>query len=145
MKKHILRIAIFALVFSFVLSPMAALAAQGEDTVTPRSSYYISATYASISGGSGSITVDFDITAKRPMTTIGATKVEICNSSGTVVKTFYSSSTSGMLSSGRSYYASDVTWNYATSGKKYYAIVYFKAGDSTGSDTATYVTGYATA
>lgn len=121
------------------------IAANTGDTIAPMSSSYISFYYANISGGNGKITVNFNITGTGKMTSIGATKVQIKNSSGTTVKTFYSTTTDGMLGSNRTSYSSSVTYSGASSNSKYYAVVSFKAADSTGSDTASYTTGYATA
>lgn len=120
-------------------------AVNADSGISPQASYYISAVSASASGGTGSIRVNFNITATGWMTSLGAQYVEIYNSNDTLVKTFYASTTSGMLASNRTSYSSSVTYNGATKGAKYYAVVTFKASNSSGGDSDTYTTGYATA
>lgn len=122
-----------------------AFAADSDSGIAPHASYYISSVYASASGGSGSIKVTFNITATGWMTNVGATKVQIYNYNDTLVKTFYSSTTGGMLASNQTAHSSSVTYNGATSGAKYYAIVYFEASNSSGGDSDYYITAYATA
>jgi hypothetical protein len=108
------------------------------------SSQYISSTSASISANSGVITVSFNIIATGTMTSVGATKVQIKDSGGNTVKTFYSSTTAGMMGYNRIIYSGSVSYS-GTSGQKYYAVVSFKAANSSGSDTTSRTTGYVTA
>lgn len=145
MKTKIMRIVAFLLTFSVILSASVMVSASNSDkTVLPLASSYIASVGASISGSDGTITVSFDIFGTGKMSSIGATKVQIKNSNGTTVKTFYSSSTADMIGYNRISYASSVSYP-GTVGQKYYAVVYFKAANSSGSDTTSYTTGYATA
>ena len=140
MKKTVLRTLSLLLVLSFCLSAMAFAGAR-------RTSDYIESCYAySSKVGGGSVKITFDITGTGTMTSIGATKIEIKNSSGTTVKTYKNTDPgfSYMLASNRTSYASSVTYP-GLAGSSYYAVVYFKAGNSSGSDTDTYTTGYVTA
>lgn len=117
-------------------------AANGEDEVAPAASAYIDVVWAEAVGSSGTVRVNFSITATGNMTSLGATYIEICNAAGTPVKWFYPSTTGGMTGYSRSYYASHVTWYDATPGAKYYAIVYYQATNNSGHDTSVYTTAY---
>lgn len=135
MKNNTLRVLTILLVFALCIStlPIAAEA---------RASYYIDSIYASATKDSaGRVTVYFDITGTGKMTEIGATKVEIKNTHNTTVKTFNYTDTGNehMMGSNRTFYASSVTYQ-GLSGSAYYAVVYFKSGNSSGSDTRTYTT-----
>ena len=125
--------------------PVAAATPAPDDQVDPMSSAYISITSVTPIGGNGQVKVNFSIVAKSPMVTLGATKVEIKNSSGTVVKTFSYTSTGGMIGYYKTAFTGSVTYTGATSGAKYYAVVTFKATNTSGSDTRTITTGYVTA
>lgn len=139
--------ALFLALAMFCAVPTPASAAEVEteapveDVVSPRASYYIAAYYASITETNGTVTVYFDIEATRQMTSVGVTTIRIKDSSGATVKTFYSSSTDGMMSYNAYFHVGSVTYQ-GTPGKKYCASVTFKAANSSGSDTATYVTNY---
>lgn len=124
---------------------MPVFATNTDSGISPQASYYINAVSASASGGTGSITVYFNIAATGKMTSLGAQSVLIYNSAGTLVKSFYASSTTGMLASDRYSYSSSVTYNGATSGARYYAVVTFEASNSSGGDSTKYTTSYATA
>lgn len=135
MKRSIMRVMSTILVLTMCISTMV-IAAEA------RSSDYIVSRYASVTGtGGGKITVNFDITATGRMTTIGATKIEIKSSSGSTLKTYKCTDTGYeyMMGSNRTVYSGSVTYQ-AVSGNSYYAVVYFKAGNSSGSDTGTYTT-----
>lgn len=123
---------------------MPVFAANTDPGISPQASYYITSVSASSYGGTGSVKITFNITATGKMTSLGAQKVKIYNSSGTCVKTFDGYTTTGMLGSGYAY-SSSVTYTGATSGAKYYAVVTFKASNSSGGDSTTYTTAYATA
>lgn len=142
-KSHrlIAMIVVLAALCSMMMPVSAANTAPG---ISPQASYYITSVYAYATGGTGSITVTFNMTATGKMTSLGAQKVRIYDANDTLVKTFDGYTTAGMLSSGYSY-SSSVTYNGAKSGAKYYAVVTFKASNSTGGDSDTYTTGYATA
>lgn len=135
MKRHAFRALTIVLVLAFCVSTMS-IAAEA------RASDYIFSRYASTSkDSSGKVTVYFDITATDTMTTLGATKVEIKNTHNTTVKTFKNTDIgySTMMGSNKIFHASSVTYQ-GLAGSAYYAVVYFKAGDSTGSDTGIYTT-----
>lgn len=145
MRSIIIRLSALLLVFSIVCAfPVSVSAVNGEDTIQPQSSNYISTTKASIFGGNGTITVKFSIAATGKMDSLGASVIRIKDTSGNIVKTFYSSSTNGMMGYNCAFHNGSVTYN-ATSGQKYYAVVSFKATDSTGGDYDSYTTAYATA
>lgn len=130
MKKNLTRVTSLVLIFVLCFSLMAISA-------EARASNYISRCSASASAaGSGKVTVTFTINATGVMTSLGATKVEIKNSSGTTIKTYNHTDTgySSMMGSNRSTYTSSVTYSGAV-GATYYAVVYFKAANSSGSDT----------
>lgn len=125
--------------------PVYAIDQSCDSEISTQASYYITSYSAGITGGSGSVTVDFDITGTGWMTSIGASRIDIYTAAGTVVKSFYATSTDGMLSTNRSVHFGTVTYNGAKSGTKYYAVVTFKASNSSGGDSRTFTTGYATA
>lgn len=112
------------------------------DDISTYASLYISSTKAYVEAGSttGSLKVQFNITGTGKMTSLGAKKIQIYDANGTCVKTFNSYDTSGMLGSNRYFYASSVTYTGAKSGAYYYAVVTFKASDSSGGDSCTYTT-----
>lgn len=135
MKKSFFKTTSLVLIFALCMSVMTFSA-------YARSSNYIYSRYADATSiGNGKITINFDITATGRMTTIGATKIEIKSSSGSTLKTYKCTDTGYeyMMGSNRTVYSSSVTYQ-AISGNSYYAVVYFKAGNSSGSDTATYTT-----
>ncbi len=115
--------------------------APAEDVIMPRASEYLAAYFASISETNGTVEVTFDVTATGRMTSVGATTIRIKDSSGATVKTFEYDTTPGMMGYNRISYAGSVTYQ-GIPGKKYYASVTFKAANSSGSDTGTYVTPY---
>lgn len=131
-----------ATIFSIAI-PVAATNSTQEATL--RASNYITSVWAGAYGGNGQITVDFSITATGKMTSLGATSIIIKNSSGDTVKTFLYSTTPTMMGTNLIYYSHSVTYFDATPGKKYYAIVCYKAANRSGSDTTSYTTDYATA
>lgn len=139
MKKNTFRTICTVLTLAICLSSLI--------TAEARASLYIDSRYASTTSiGSGKITVHYDITATGRMTTIGATKIEIKNSSGTTIKT-YKNTDAGyayLMDSNRTFYSGSVTYQ-GIRGNAYYAVVWFKAGNSSGSDTATYTTALETA
>lgn len=146
MKTKTHRVIAFIVVLAVLSSMMMPVFAADTDSgISPQASYYINSYWASSTGGTGSITINFGIVATGIMTSLGAQSVHIYNANGTLVKSFYSSTTSGMLGSNRASYSSSVTYNGATSGAKYYAVVTLKASNSTGGDSGTYTTSYATA
>lgn len=141
MKKRLARLVALFLIFALTICPMTAFAAAGDPGVSPQASNYINSTYAQITNKSGTITVGFSIAGTGYMTRIGATQIQVKNSSGAVVKTFHYSTTDGMMASGAYTHSGSVSFQGSASGK-YYAVVSFRAGNGTGYDTDTYVTGY---
>lgn len=104
--------------------------------VEPQASSYIrSCTATATASGGGKITVSFSILCNDIMTTVGATKIEIKNSSGTTLKTFNSTDSgySSMMGSNALRHSGSVVYQ-GSSGSTYYAIVYFKAENNYGSD-----------
>lgn len=141
--KHIISILLVIAILCTMIVPVSAT--DRDDSVSPRASSYIYVVWADANGSNGQITVDFSITATGKMTSLGATSIEIINSSGQTVKTFVRSTTPSMMGSNQTYYSSSVTYTGATAGQKYYANVYFKASNNSGSDTTSYTTDYTTA
>ena len=143
MKKQLLRILTLVLIVLMVGSISApALAATGTGPDSPHASAYITSVYAYLTGGNGSITVNFSITATGTMTSLGATNIWIYDRYDNRVKTYSYTSTSGMMGSNDFFYQNSVTWNGATNGEKYYAVVAYKATNSSGYDTTSYTTDF---
>ena len=143
MKKHILRVLTLVLILSVIGSVSApALAATGNGPDLPQASAYITGVYASLTGGNGSITVNFSITATHQMSSLGATSILIYDEDNNRVKTYTYTSTSGMIGYNRTFYQSSITWSSATNGEKYYAVVFYKASNSSGYDTTSYTTDF---
>ena len=106
------------------------------------SSRYISDCYATItSTGSGNLKISFHITGTGIMKEIGVTKIELRTSGGTTVKTFWYTEPkySNMMSENDLYYSNYITYS-GISGRVYYAVVTFYAGDDSGGDTTSYTT-----
>ena len=143
MRKQLKRIlAILLVVLTVCSMTIPVTAANRDDIASPQASAYISNVWASASKSGGTVTVEFSITGTGKMTSLGATTIAIYNSSGKVVKSFSSSTTSGMMGYNQGYYSSSVSWDGAESGKKYYAIVFYKASLGSGYDTTSYTTEY---
>lgn len=100
---------------------------------------------ALITGDSrGQLELNYNVSAKTTVTSIGVSKIELYTADGDRVKTIYGSTSNGLMySSGLSHY--DTYTISATAGEEYYAVVTFKAGNSSGSGTGTYTTGVAMA
>jgi len=91
-------------------------------------------------GSNGSVTAWFQITGTGSMDQIGATSVTIYEN-GSQVKTFSSTTTSGMMAYNTGFHGSSVTYA-GTVGKTYSAYVSFQAGkngdwDNRGMETNT--------
>lgn len=129
MRKTIVKTLSIILVLAFCLAPMAAATVQSSDYITKCS---ISATAA----GGGKVNFGFSITGTGKMTEIGATKIEVINGYGVTVKTFRYTDNgySYMMGANKTVHSGTVTYN-GVQGSTYYAIAYFKAANSTGSDT----------
>lgn len=149
MKHKISHLIVFALITCIMCTILVPAFAtdDSDDGPSTRASLYINAARAYVDAGSstGSLKVYFSITSRGKMSSIGATKIQIYNTSGTCVKTFNANSTNGMLGSDRYSYSNSVTYTGAKSGDYYYAVVTFKASDSSGGDSCTYVTASAAA
>lgn len=137
-------------VMVFIISIISSLtystfASNDNPSKAPQASAYINSVWATASGDIGSVKITFSITATDDMSSLGVTAIEIKDSSNNTVRTFKSSSTGGLMGYNDTYFSGSKTWYGATSGCKYYAVVYFKASDSSGYDTTSYTTGYCTA
>lgn len=134
-KKRFIHIVAFVLIFSMAILPTA-MAAEA------RASEYIDSTYAGITAiGNGDLRIDFNISGTGTMTSIGATRIDVKNSSGVTVKSFISTNPlyPNMMGSNRFAHVSSVTYS-GTPGAYYYAVVTFYAGNSKGGDTDVYTT-----
>lgn len=105
------------------------------------SNFIFSCNAYSSSTGNGGVKISFDITGTGTMTSIGVTQIDIKNSAGTIVKTFKNTQSGYgyMIVSNTMYHESSITYS-GTAGSSYYAVVYFKAANSSGSDTSTVTT-----
>ncbi len=135
-------LAVLLVVLTVCSMTIPVTAANRDDTVSPQASAYISNVWASAYKNRGTVTVEFSITATGKMTSLGATTIAIKDSSGDIVKTFSYTNTSGMMGYNEYYYSSSVSWNGAASGEKYYALVLYKASNSSGYDMTSYTTDY---
>lgn len=114
-----------------------ALALGGRSTLA---SEYIMGTYANIfADRNGGITVGANIVGTGKMSEIGITAIYLYENNGTttsLVKIFRSTDEeySYLMGSNKTSHTAEVQYDGLV-GYQYYARVYFKAGDSTGSDT----------
>lgn len=137
MKKRTMRILAFVFALCLLLS-MVAFAAQ-------ESSAYIAATNGYITFTGNNVNVYFSVVGRRIMNEIGVSEIRLFEQNGnswTRVYTFEADDpayTADMLSYNTSAKADHVTYA-GDSSKNYYAILYFYAADSNGSDTITYYT-----
>jgi len=136
--KKLIKIIITILIISITTSGFA----QAFDI---QSSDRIKMTTASSQSNSNGITVYFSITAKNTMIDLGAATIYIKNSSGTIVKSYTYSAYPSMMGHNQGAYSGSVTYTGCTSGHQYYAVVYFRATDSTGSETKKQTTNTVTA
>ena len=127
-------IAVFVMLFAL---PVAA------DT---RSSAYIMRTSAILTAGTsnGKIFVDYSITGRDTMATIGVSKIVVYRSNGTVYATYNGSVANGLMRQ-NALMASGTQTIYGVSGTSYYCAVTLYAGNSSGSDSRTITTGTVTA
>lgn len=138
MKRNFKRILALALVLAMCLAP-AAMAAEA------RSSDYIN--YATPSAASkNGVTFTFTVSATGVMTDLGATKIVVKTSSGTTVKTYnYTDNDYAyLMGHGCKSYTASVSY-HGFPGNQYYAVIYLKAGNSSGYDTRTITTPVVTA
>lgn len=137
MKKALIRTISIILVLSFCLAPVAMARA---------SDYIKSCSIITSASGTGKIDFKFSVIGTGTMTEIGSTKIEVKNASGLTVKTFRYTDVgySYMMSGNKTIHSGTVTFSGVT-GNKYYAVAYFKAGNSSGSDTDSATSSFATA
>lgn len=142
-KKKFLRSITLLLVCIFSLQ-MTAFAA-GRDTVSPLTNEYITRTWATVErGGNGLLNIAFDITGKGKMTEIGATSAylyEVTGDSSKIVATYsyLDEDYADMMGSNSTFHAGNLPYS-GTPGHRYYATVFFRAGNSSGSGTTSYTT-----
>ncbi len=112
----------------------------GVASANTRASDYLSTYSATLFTGksSGQLRLDFDVTGKPNVTTIGVSRIDLYKEDGSFVKTIGGSERNGLIVSGHvhvySYYFS------ATAGQKYYAEVTIFGEDSTGTGDSRIVT-----
>ena len=139
MKKKLTIVIAMVLILSICIGP-AALAAN-------RASLYIDSTSATMTPlSNGKISIGFNITGTATMTEIGASIIEVKNSSGKTVKT-YNFNDDGyeyMMGYNTFMHSGTVTFQGVV-GQSYYAEVGFYAGNNTGGDADIFVTKSATA
>ena len=139
MKKSIIRIITFCLIFCLLFSSVAFAATQ--------ESSYLNAYYASVfHKGNGIVNLDFGVYATHTMSKLGVSRVSIYKTSGVFVKSITNSTAgySSLQTSNTSVYFHNVNIQL-TSGTSYYMVVTFYAKDSSGSGAANYTTGTFTA
>jgi len=109
-----------------------------------RESLYIKSYSANMTTGSnGKVTASLSITGFSKMDEIGSTKIEIYENNK-LVKTYNSSSTSGMMGSDKALHTGTVTYT-GVKGRTYKAIVTFKCGKGGGYDNRSATTTSVTA
>lgn len=128
MKKFIKSFSICFIIIAMI-STAAFAAAPGEPDGPQKNSYILKTTVGIAPLGNGKIEVDFSVTATSKWPDVGATHVQIYNSSGKCVKT-YACTDSGygyMIGHNTIKHTESVTYQ-GSSGQQYYAIVTFFAG-----------------
>ena len=135
MKKKTLRLFIFVVVLSLLLSTMA--------FASQTSSAYIAATNAYFTRSGNNVNIYFSIIGRGLMNEIGVSEIYLYEKTGNtwnLVYTFDSSDpdyTDDMLSYDTTAKADHVTYS-GSSSKDYYALLHFYAADDNGSDTISY-------
>lgn len=136
MKRRVISAISLLLALIMVMAPMASAAVYSSDYISSSSS-----TTNKVSNGK--VKVEFTVYGKYGVNEVGAKKVVIYESSDnetwTSKKTFYSSTTSGMITYGVRSATSSVTYS-GTAGYYYKADVTVYAGTSGVGDTETYTT-----
>ena len=110
-----------------------------------KSSNYITSCEGAISSKTSGIKVSFSLTATNTMTDVGASTIYIKSSSGITVKTYRYESYPSMMGHNTASHTSSITYSGGISGHQYYAVIYFKAKNSSGSDTQVVTTSTVTA
>ena len=135
-------LSLFLVCFIVLAMAVPAMATNDERAEPNRASDYIFSVYADVTRIGNSVDIYFTITATGVMTSVGATDIAIFNNHGNCVALLNSSNTTGLMGSNCSFYFNTITWNGAVTGDRYYAIVFFKAENSSGYDTTCYTTTY---
>lgn len=132
----------FALILCLILTTALCCGVASANT---KASDYLSSYSASLFTGdsSGQLRLDFNVSGKANVTTIGVSQIDLYKEDGTFVKTIVGTQGNGLVTTGHihvySYYFS------ATPGQKYYTEVTLFAKDSSGGDARVYTTNVATA
>lgn len=130
---------ILSLVIVLAIGLSCVAIAAHENEAVPCSNAYIESVIASASKSGNTVYIMFTTVGTGIMTSIGASRIDLYTSDGSLVKTFYSSAYATMLGSNRGSYSGTVSYP-GTSGKTYYAVVTAYAANSTGSGTETLTT-----
>lgn len=138
-----------ATVLAFLM--LLSSAAFAEDAGSARTNPYIARTWATVERGSdGLLNIAFDISGMGKMDEIGATTVYLYEVTETSEKTVAVFSYLNpdyadiMMGSNSSFHAGNLPYN-GTPGHRYYATVYYRAGNANGSGTTSYTTSTVTA
>lgn len=128
----------------FAICMMASLMCTFASATTDRSSAYLNSYAATVTAKSGGrMVVTVDVAGVGPMTTIGATKIYIYESSDnrtfSRVATYKYEDYPEMMGSGTFYYDDAIT-HYGMPGYYYFASVYCYAANASGSDEKNYTT-----
>ena len=135
MKKKTLRLFVFVVVLSLLLSTMA--------FASQTSSAYIAATNGYFTRSGNNVNIYFSIVGRGIMNEIGVSEIYLYEKTGNTWNLVYifdssdSDYTDDMLSYNTSAKADHVTYS-GSSSKDYLAILYFYAADDNGSDTIPY-------
>lgn len=121
-----------------------------EDGGPMRTNAYIARTWAMVECGEGGLlNIAFDISGMGKMDEIGATTAylyEVTGTSERIVAAFsyLDPKYSDMMGSNSSFHAGNLPYD-GTPGHRYYATVYYRAGNANGSGTTSYTTSTVTA
>lgn len=125
-------------------------AAFAEDAGSARTNAYIARTWATVErGDDGFLNIAFNISGMGKMDEIGATTAYLYEVDDTSTKTvaifsYLNPQYADMMGGNSSFHAGNLPYN-GIPGHRYYATVYYRAGDSTGSGTTSYTTSTVTA
>lgn len=110
------------------------------------SSDYLKSYDASLSTGSqaGELSLDFSVSARSSVKTIGISSIAVYTSGGTYVKTINGSISNGLLASQTFCHEGTYTVD-VTPGQSYYLRLTFAARDTYSGDSKSYITNVATA
>lgn len=115
--------------------------ASASHEIMPMASTTIVLYAASMTAGakSGQLYINYNITAKRSASAVGASSIEIYKSDGTLLKTISGSTSNGLVSSGIKKMGT-YCFDDAVSGQYYYAVVTLLATIGSDSDSETVTT-----